>query len=136
MKFTSKHNGNDVDIHNLAKRLGVDCDYNTSSVAATVSFQIEIESRDRGIKSISAIVTKVEFSFNWEVDVEELLSGEKEILIEAGGTEYRNNTIGGEISTSTDDSWDIISELKFSPDGQLMVDAVAIDLHDRTILIQ
>jgi hypothetical protein len=78
MKFTSKHNGNDVDIHNLAKRLGVDCDYNTSSVAATVSFQIEIESRDRGIKSISAIVTKVEFSFNWEVDVEELLSGEKE----------------------------------------------------------
>lgn len=52
MNFTSKHDWQEVDIENLSKKLGVDFDYNINSVTATVKFQLEVEAREYGIKSI------------------------------------------------------------------------------------
>jgi hypothetical protein len=137
MNFTSTHKWQEVDIENLSKKLGVeDADFDTSSVSATVKFYTEMEARDYGIKSISVIVTEVSFSLNWQMDLEYLSPEEQQKLIDAGGQKTHGGLIEGSISTTTDDSWDIVSELKVKEDGALSVDNVTIDLTGRTITVQ
>ena len=72
LQFTAKVEN--IDIEGLSKYLkagaGIDIDDNRPS--AVVKFNLDIDAREYGIKSISASVTKVTSDINWQAYDDEL----------------------------------------------------------------
>lgn len=132
----------DTDIWGINSYLGIskDFDIETGKPTVYVSFELEPEARDWGIKSIYVFVSNVKCSVEWETDSLDLNEEEKAQLIAAGGTEYRNETIGGTIEIDTFEKlkgkeWEITNECKFESDGQFMFGNCEIDFDKMTITL-
>lgn len=125
----------EADIFKIHDYMGVskDFDIETGNPTAYVTYELQPEARIWGLKGIEVAVKKITCSIEWEVDSSELSEQEKQELINAGGTEYRNETIGGVIEIDTtkklkDKDWVIQDQTEFQSDGSLSIDEVRIDL--------
>jgi len=93
-----------------------------------------------GVKSMNMTIKKITSLIEWEVDSEDLTPEEKLSLISAGGREYRNNTISGEIEVVTtqkikDKDWTIDNEVEFETDGGLSIESIEVGFLTMTITV-
>ena len=131
-----------IDVNGINEFLGVskDIDIETGRPTAYVSYILEPEVRDWGIKSMNMTIKKITSLIEWEVDSEDLTPEEKLSLISAGGREYRNNTISGEIEVVTtqkikDKDWTIDNEVEFETDGGLSIESIEVGFLTMTITV-
>jgi len=127
----------DTEIYGLNQYLNVskDIDIDVSRPTSYIDYELQPEAREWGIKSIYVFIKKLTVSIAWEVSTEDLSDEEKESLIKAGGIEFRN-TIEGTIEIdTTDNKWDITTEVEFEKDGALSISEVYIELSDKTITV-
>lgn len=132
----------DVEVYGINEYLkcGLDVDIDTGKPTAYVAYELQVEAREWGIKSISVFAKKVTISIDWETPTEYLTVEEKEALINAGGQENRNDTISGTITIDTtvkinDKDWNVESEVSFTDDGQLSIDTVSVELPAMSIVL-
>jgi hypothetical protein len=136
-EFTAKVD--DIEISGINEYLKVtkDVEIDTGKPTAYVKYYLDIEAREYGIKSISAIVTNVTMSIEWETNTEDLTDQDKVQLSAAGGREYRNCTTGGTIEIDvniSDKVFSLESEMEFK-DSSIYPDLVTIDLSDKKITV-
>jgi len=124
-------------VYGLALYFGVDADIDSGRPNVDVNYELQVEARNWGIKSICVVVTKITTTIHWYVDIEFLTEADKLKLISMGGTEYRNDTIGGfiEIDTTTDDKWTIETQVEIESDGALSINDVEIDFETMVITV-
>lgn len=130
----------EADIFKIHEYLGVskDFDIETGTPTAYVTYELQPEAREWGLKYISVVVRKVICSIEWEVNSLDLTDEEKQLLIKAGGTEFRNETIGGVIEIDSTVSlpfnfWVVNCDAKFKDDGGFQIDDASIDFGIMTI---
>ena len=132
----------DSDISGINALLGVsnDIDIDTGKPTFYIKYSLEPEAREWGIKSISMCVKAITATIEWEVESSDLKASEKATLIKAGGTEYRNDTIGGEIYINSNiyvngNDWKVESETSFADDGAFSIENISVDLSDLSITV-
>lgn len=133
----------DVDVNGINEHFEIskNIDIDTGKPTAYVSFILEPEVRDWGIKSMNMSIRRITISIEWEVYNEDLTSEENLILITVGGKEYKfNNTISGIIEVDTtqkvkDKEWTITNEVEFEKDGGLSIENIEVDFSTMTITV-
>lgn len=125
----------EADIFKIHEYLGVskDFDIETGTPTAYVTFELQPEAREWGIKYISVWVKKITCSIEWEAESSELSEQGKQKLINVGGTENRNETITGIIDIDSSKKfkgkeWNINCNVEFKADGGLQINDVQIDM--------
>lgn len=122
---------NDVNINGLAAFLGLDDQIDVEfdfNPPAQIQYDIDVELKPYGIRSMDMNVLKVTTSIEWGVNNEDLQLHHRDALIKAGGVLNADNSGGWfsgviEIDTTTKE-WDIqLSEV----DGT-QINSVEIDL--------
>jgi len=130
-------------IYGLAKTFGLpEVIVEDNKPTATIYWEVQPEVRGYGIKSMSAIVTKVVMSVEWSVDIEGLSGTERATLLTYGG-EAGKDLITGEIQIDTllnptglnEKKWKVESEVKFEDDGMCIVSDCEVDFNDMTITV-
>ncbi len=141
LQFSAKVD--DADITGINELLGVsrDIDIDCGNPTVYIKYELEIEAREWGIKNICVSPREVTVSIEWEVSTYDLTDADKELLIKAGGTEYRNKTIGGIVEIDSrlalnGKAWTIDNETTFEDDGAFAIDNVCIDLETCSITLQ
>ena len=133
---------NNIDITGLNKFLnaGTAIDIDDNRPKAVVKFYLDIEAREWGIKSISAIIQSVTAEINWSVSDDELSGDDIATLVKAGGKYYKGDNIEGKIIVDSKEvidgkEWKVESELKMQESGQLMASEVSINLITKEIIV-
>lgn len=131
----------DSEIWNLNHYLtpGRELDICPGKTTAYVEYELEPEVRSWGIKGIAVVIRRVKTSIEWEVDGDDLTEEDKEALRKAGGTEMRNGSFSGTVEIDTKyqewNDWKTESEVEFETDGAMSINAVSIDLKDKSITV-
>jgi len=136
MNFST--NINDVKVYGLSKILGVQIDIDVESALCRIDWEVEIEAREWGVKSISVYVTKVICSIDWEVYKDSLTDDEKRKLIVAG-REYKD-TINATIDICSDEKregkeWTIETNFGSDKNEAICPNEIEIDFETMTITI-
>jgi hypothetical protein len=121
----------DAEVYRINKFLNVSnfIDIYVDKTSVTIEYELNLNLKEWGIKSIDCFIKKITSNIDWEVDCEELTDSDKEALIKSGGKEYSNNTISGSISIdSTNTDWKIENDVTFHPDGTFLINYVYIEL--------
>jgi hypothetical protein len=143
-KFTTKVES--PTITGFGKFLGVadDVDVEVGNPTVTVEWVFYLESREWGIKSISAVATKLTTSIEWSAYTEDMSEEDKAKLIAAGGfehpkREWKDGYIEGIYEFDSgikigDKPWTIESEIS-TDGGQISPDDCGIDFNDMSIYV-
>jgi len=131
MNFKTKVEDAEVYGTNKFLNVSLDVDVCIEDTSVTIEYELHLNIKEWGIKSVDVFIKNVVCQIDWEVDCEELNDADKEALIKAGGKQYSNNTITGSICiNSTDTNWKIENDAEFHPDGAFLIDSVCIELGD------
>ena len=135
-------NVSDSNIYGINKYLGAsdDVDIDTGKPIFEVSFELDIDARNWGIKCIDVTVHKIVGIIEWEVYCDELSESDKGILIAAGGVEMRNDTICGTIEIDSalkvdDKFWEVKNEATFTESGTFGFEEISIELSTLSITL-
>lgn len=119
-----------------------DLDIDTGTPNLKIEWEIIPDAREWGIKDLSLMVTRVTGTITWETPNEDTTKEETDKLIEAGGREFRNDTIGGTIEIDSSVLWQgrvwVInsSDFKFTQEGTCRPEDCEIDFEKMTITIR
>jgi hypothetical protein len=129
MNFKTKVD--DAEVYGINKFLNVstDVDVCIEDTSVTIEYELHLNLKEWGIKSVDVFIKNVVCQIDWEVDCEELNDADKEALIKAGGKQYSNDTITGSICID-DTDLKIENDVKFNEDGSFFIDSVCIELGD------
>lgn len=129
---------NDVNILGLAAFLGVDAQIDVElevEPTAQIQYDIDVELKPYGIRSMDMNILKVTTSIEWSVNNEDLQPHHREALIKAGGVFNADNSGGRfsgviEIDTTTK-PWNI--QIMGNLDNRTEINEVQIDLVNNII---
>ncbi len=124
----------DVSIYGLREYLklpqGIDV---TDSSYANISFELQFEAREYGLKSISIVIKFVAIDIQWEVQDDDLTIEDKKSLIGLLAVERSGTFVGNLIITDKD--LEVVNEMEFQSDGAISVQDVEVDFEKMTIRI-
>lgn len=135
--YISKHTDKDISI------TGLSCYLHTSNVdyhnrTAEVTYDLDIEHREWGIKSITHVPVRFTASIEWVAYIDDLTISEVNNLLAYGHASFDSDVIIGTITidTATDPSWEVIMEVEFRVDGSFMINEIEIDFKNKKIIIE
>jgi len=144
-QFEDELKDNEIYLLDINKYFGTNYDVDDDKKTAKVKFNVDIEARSWGIKSISLYVTSVYFELDWTVEVEK--KDEEEIknlknnggkVIESYEKSIDEDTIIIEgtliIDTNKDKEWEINSDIEMN-DDTLSVSNLEINFENKKIEI-
>ena len=144
-QFEDELKDNEIYLLDINKYFGTNYDVDYDKKTAKVKFNVDIEARSWGIKSISLYVTSVYFELDWTVEVEK--KDEEEIknlknnggkVIESYEKSIDEDTIIIEgtliIDTNKDKEWEINSYIEMN-DDTLSVSNLEINFENKKIEI-
>ena len=135
MQFAHKLKNENICIYGLNKYLDVpNVDIETSCVGA-ISFDIEMDMRDWGIKAMDVSINRVEVYVDWTTESDYITSGDEDTLVEKGGLAHSNRVDGFVTIKSDDKGWDVINECEFSNDGYYCINDISVDMIKKTITL-
>lgn len=145
LQFEDELKDNEIYLLDINKYFGTNYDVDDDKKTAKVKFNVDIEARSWGIKSISLYVTSVYFELDWTVEVEK--KDEEEIknlknnggkVIESYEKSIDEDTIIIEgtliIDTNKDKEWEINSDIEMN-DDTLSVSNLEINFENKKIEI-
>lgn len=145
LQFEDELKDNEIYLLDINKYFGTNYDVDDYEKTAKVKFNVDIEARSWGIKSISLYVTSVYFELNWKVEVEKKDETEIEKFLSKGGNIIKSyeSSVGEDtiiiegtliIDTNKDKEWEIDSDVQMN-DDTLSVSNLEINFENKKIEI-
>jgi hypothetical protein len=141
--FTTHFKNNDIEIEDIKEYLlgkdkanediDNDIDIETTSIA-TLEYRFSAEVRSWGIKSIYTEIKGLNSQIEWSVEKDYLTDEHKQILLDKGGTESKNDISGVIYVDTLKDKFDFTNEVEFESDGGYHFDMVYINLPKKQII--
>lgn len=130
--FKEKLSRTNVDVNGLSQHLGIDgIDIDDIDTYGTIEFALEPDYRSYGLDGIAVKVKRIEVDITWGMEAEYLTHTELERVKAAGGIEYRNGKVEGQlkISITDNDEWVIdTKDCEFSKNGGFTIGNVEFEL--------